>query len=119
MQAGTLYSVFERQTLHRVEKPCAGAPLGADCTRVWEPFRSIFEAAPEFLEKEERKLRVTRAIKARITSDLEFGCDLLIILAFFYVSSLLLDSRSTHFGGAVTKYRLHDVLYRGQQDDDR
>ena len=37
------------------------------CLRV----KSIFEAAPEFLEKEVRKLRVTRAIKARITS--EFG----------------------------------------------
>ena len=39
--------------------------------RTWEPINSIFEAAPEFPEKEVRKLRVTRAIKARITS--EFG----------------------------------------------
>ena len=39
--------------------------------RTWEPLKSIFEAAPEFLEKEVRMLRVTRAIKARITS--EFG----------------------------------------------
>ena len=39
--------------------------------RTWEPSKSIFEAAPEYLEKEVRKLRVTRAIKARITS--EFG----------------------------------------------
>ena len=36
-----------------------------------ELFRSIIEAAVEFLEKKVRKLRVTRAIKARITS--EFG----------------------------------------------
>ena len=34
----------------------------------WKPFKSIFEAAPEFLE-EVRKLRVTRAIKARMTSE--------------------------------------------------
>ena len=39
--------------------------------RTWEPFKSIFEAAPEFLEKGVRKLRVTRANKACITS--EFG----------------------------------------------
>ena len=39
--------------------------------RTWEPFKSIFEAAPEFLEEEVRTLRVTRASKARITS--EFG----------------------------------------------
>ena len=39
--------------------------------RTWEPLKSIFEAAPEFVEKEVRKLRVTRAIKARIAS--EFG----------------------------------------------
>ena len=35
----------------------------------WEPFKKILEAAPEFFEKEVRKLRVTRAIKARITSE--------------------------------------------------
>ena len=34
--------------------------------RTWEPFKEIFEAAPEFLAKELRKLRVTRAIAARI-----------------------------------------------------
>ena len=55
--------------------------------RTREPFESIFEAAPEFLEKEVRKLRVTRAIKARITS--EFACDLLIILAFFLCIKLV------------------------------
>ena len=38
--------------------------------RTWEPFKEIFEAAP-FLAKELRKLRVTRAIAARIKS--EFG----------------------------------------------
>ena len=32
----------------------------------WEPFKEIFEAALEFLAKELRKLRVTRAIAARI-----------------------------------------------------
>ena len=48
-----------------------------DCLRVevdqrtWEPFKEIFEAAPEFLSKELRKLRVTRAISARVKS--EFG----------------------------------------------
>ena len=39
--------------------------------RTWEPFKEIFEAAPEFLAKGLRKLRVTRAIDARIKS--EFG----------------------------------------------
>ena len=39
--------------------------------RTWEPFKEIFEAAPEFLAKELRKLRVTRAIAAPIKS--EFG----------------------------------------------
>ena len=42
--------------------------------RTWEPFKEIFEAAPEFLAKELRKLRVTRAIAARIKS--EFGIQL-------------------------------------------
>ena len=37
--------------------------------RTWEPFQEIFEAAPEFLAKELRKLRVTRAIAARIKSE--------------------------------------------------
>ena len=34
--------------------------------RTWQPFKDIFEAAPEFLAEELRKLRVTRAIAARI-----------------------------------------------------
>jgi len=38
--------------------------------RTWEPFKEIFEAAPEFLAKELRKLRVTRAIAARIKSEI-------------------------------------------------
>ena len=42
--------------------------------RRWEPFKEIFEAAPEFLANELRKLRVTRAIAARIRS--EFGIQL-------------------------------------------
>ena len=42
--------------------------------RTWEPFTEIFEAAPEFLAKELRKLRVPRAIAARIKSD--FGIQL-------------------------------------------
>ena len=37
--------------------------------RTCEPFKVIFEAAPEFLAKELRKLRVTRAITARIKSE--------------------------------------------------
>ena len=40
----------------------------------WEPFKKILEAAPEFLEKEVRKLRVTRAIKTRLEA--EFGIKL-------------------------------------------
>ena len=42
--------------------------------RTWEPFKEIFEAAPEFLAKGLRKLRVTGAIAARIKS--EFGIQL-------------------------------------------
>ena len=42
--------------------------------RTWEPLKDIFEAAPEFLAKELRKLRVTRAVAARITR--EFGIPL-------------------------------------------
>ena len=40
----------------------------------WEPFAKILEAAPAFLEKEVRKLRVTRAIKTRLEA--EFGIKL-------------------------------------------
>ena len=39
--------------------------------RTWEPLRERFEGAPEFVAKELRKLRVTRAIAARIKR--EFG----------------------------------------------
>ena len=39
--------------------------------RTWEPFEEIFEAAMKFLAKELRKLRVNRAIVARIKR--EFG----------------------------------------------
>ena len=42
--------------------------------RAWEPFKSIFEAAPERLVKKVRKLRVTRAVAARIQR--EFGIQL-------------------------------------------
>ena len=42
--------------------------------RTWEQFKENFEATPEFLAKELRKLRVTRAIAARIKS--EFGIQL-------------------------------------------
>ena len=48
--------------------------------RTWEPFKEILEATPEFLAKELRKLRVTRAIAARIKS--EFGVNILNFLAF-------------------------------------
>ena len=42
--------------------------------RTWEPFQEIFEAAPEFLAQELRKLRVTRVFAARIKR--EFGIQL-------------------------------------------
>ena len=42
--------------------------------RTWEPFKDIFEAAPEFLSKGVRKWRVTHAVAARITR--EFGIQL-------------------------------------------
>ena len=50
--------------------------------RTCEPFEEIFEAAPEFLANELRKLRVTRAIAARIKRELVFNCDILNFLAF-------------------------------------
>ena len=52
---------------------------------------AFFEAAPEFLAKDLRKLRVTRAIAARIKSD--FGIQLWIsqLPGGFFVSSLLLE----------------------------
>ena len=39
--------------------------------RTWDPFKEIFEAAPEFFAEEMRKLRATRSIAARINR--EFG----------------------------------------------
>ena len=39
--------------------------------QTWKPFKDIFEAAPEFVAKELRKLRVTRAIAARIKSEFD------------------------------------------------
>ena len=53
-----------------------------DSERTWQPFKDIFEAAPEFLAEELRKLRVTRAIAARIKSDFVFNCGILNFLAF-------------------------------------
>ena len=37
--------------------------------RTWEPFKEISQVAPKFLANELRKLRVTRAIAARIKSE--------------------------------------------------
>ena len=42
--------------------------------RTWEPFKEIFEAVPEFLSNELRRLRVTRAIAVR--NKREFGIQL-------------------------------------------
>ena len=42
--------------------------------RTLEPLKEIFEAAPQFLVKELRNLRVARAIAARIKT--EFGIQL-------------------------------------------
>ncbi|MEP0580138.1 MAG: reverse transcriptase domain-containing protein [Marinobacter sp.] len=42
--------------------------------RTWESLRSIYSAAPEFVVKELRKLRMTRALKIKIAS--EFSIDL-------------------------------------------
>ena len=52
--------------------------------RTWESFKEIFEAAPEFLAKELRKLRVTRATVLLLASreNLVFDCDILKFLAF-------------------------------------
>ena len=37
--------------------------------RTWESLRSIHSAAPEFVVKELRKLRMTRALKTKIASE--------------------------------------------------
>ena len=50
--------------------------------QTWEPFKEIFEAAPEFLAKELRKLRVTRAILLASRANLVFDCDIINFLAF-------------------------------------
>ena len=50
--------------------------------RTWEPSKEIFEAAPEFLAKELRKLLVTRAIAPASSTNLVFNCDTLNFLAF-------------------------------------
>ena len=50
--------------------------------RTWEPSKEIFEAAPEFLAKELRTLRVTRAIAAASSANLVFNCGTLNFLAF-------------------------------------
>ena len=42
--------------------------------RTWEALKDIFDAAPQFLKSELRKLRVTRAIAARV--EREFGIKL-------------------------------------------
>ena len=68
-------------------------------------FKEIFEAAPEFLAKKLRKLRVTRAIAAR--NKREFGIQLSYsqLPGVFFVSCLLLEFiRPTRIGGAVMKY---------------
>ena len=49
--------------------------------RTWEPLKSIFEATPEFLVKEVRKLRVMRAVAARIQR--EFGIQLRLAQRFW------------------------------------
>ena len=73
--------------------------------RTWEPFKEIFEAAPEFLAKELRKLRVTRASAARIKSEIGIRLRYSQLPGVFFVSSLLLEFiRPTRFGGTVTKY---------------
>ena len=74
--------------------------------RTWEPFKEIFEAAPEFLAKELRKLRVTRAIVAARVKR-EFGNQLRYsqLPGVLFVSSLLIEFiRLPRIGGAVTKY---------------
>ena len=50
--------------------------------RTREPIKAIFEATSEFLAKELRKLRVTRAIAARIKREFCINCDILNLLAF-------------------------------------
>ena len=82
-----------------------------DCLRVevdqrtWEPFKEIFEAAAEFLAKELRRLRATRAIAARIKSEFVIQLCHSQLPGVFFVSSLLLELiRPTCFGGAVTNY---------------
>ena len=48
--------------------------VGFDVERTWEPLRKIRDAAPQFVESELKKLRLTRAVKERIQS--EYGTSL-------------------------------------------
>ena len=50
--------------------------------RTWEPFKEIFEAAPEFLAKELRKLRGLVLLLLASRANLVFDCDILNFLAF-------------------------------------
>ena len=73
--------------------------------RTCEPFKEIFEAAPEFLAKGLRKLGVTRTIAVRIKNEFRIRLGYSRLPGVFFVSSLLLEFiRPTHFGGAATKY---------------
>ena len=70
-------------------------------------FKEIFEAAPEFLAKELRKLRVTRAIAARIKSEIGIQLRYSQLPGVFFVSSLLLEfTRPTRFWGCCDEIRL-------------
>ena len=72
-----------------------------------------------FSRKELRKLRVTRAVAARITSKLVSHCDLLNVFSVFLSFKLVARfSPNALWGGAVTKSRLYVECVSDDMDDD-
>ena len=56
--------------------------------RTWESLRKIHSSAPDFVLKELRRLRLTRALKDKLASELEFLCDRMRFrLGFVWLSS--------------------------------
>ena len=63
--------------------------LGFDAEeRTWESLRKIHSSAPDFVLKEVRKLRLTRALKGKLASEHGFPCDRMRFrLGFVWLSS--------------------------------
>ena len=71
-----------------------------------------------FSRKELRKLRVTRAVAAHITSKLVFSCDLLNGFGVCLNVKLVARFSPNELWGAVTKSRRHVEYISDDMDDD-